>query len=230
MFDTKTFAERLKMSRNQKHISQADLAKAVGVSAATISSYETPNGTKIPALDKAAAIASFLEVPLDYLCGGELPNTPITDFTLETYLRGLVAVMSETTTEIYGDPTTTDELVVSISHPAIVDFARKSSDLLKVYRAGSLTMDLYISCIEKIISDVCKNYVFELGAVVSRGEKEALSQELIRIDAEGAGVCPGNAQFRLFDPNTNQSRSVCFFISDKDFEKLHNKKGTDKIG
>lgn len=69
MFDTKAFAERLKKARGQKQLSQAELAKAVGVSAATISSYETSNGTKIPSLDKAAAIAEHLGVSLDYLSG-----------------------------------------------------------------------------------------------------------------------------------------------------------------
>ena len=43
MFNVKIFSERLKAARTSKHISQADLAKAVGVSAATISSYETVN-------------------------------------------------------------------------------------------------------------------------------------------------------------------------------------------
>lgn len=74
MFDIKIFSDRLKTRRTEKGLSQADLAKAVGVSAATISSYETPNGTKIPALDKAEAIAEALGVSLDWLCGLE-PDT-----------------------------------------------------------------------------------------------------------------------------------------------------------
>ncbi len=219
MFDTKVFAERLKTARSNKHISQADLAKAVGVSAATISSYETPNGTKIPALDKAAAIASFLDVPLDYLCGGELPNTPITDFNLETYLRGLVVVMSETTTE-FVENYNTCELNVSISHPAIVKFIKRSSDLLNVYRDGSLTRDLYISCIEKIVSDVCKGYVFECGAVMSHGEKDDLEQTLLSIiDQEGGNIAPGKGKFHLSDiTSSDQSREVPVFVSEKDIK------------
>lgn len=71
MFNVKIFSERLKAARTSKHISQADLAKAVGVSAATISSYETVNGAKIPSLDKAEAIADKLGVSLDWLCGYE---------------------------------------------------------------------------------------------------------------------------------------------------------------
>lgn len=72
MFDVKIFSERLKSARAEKGLSQVELAKAVGVSAATISSYETVNGTKIPSLDKASTIAAVLEVSLDWLCGATI--------------------------------------------------------------------------------------------------------------------------------------------------------------
>ena len=75
MFDIKFFSERLRTVRTKKGLSQADLAKAIGVSAATISSYETANGAKIPALDKAEAIAEALGVSLDWLCGLTAPDT-----------------------------------------------------------------------------------------------------------------------------------------------------------
>lgn len=220
MFDSLIFAERLKSARNKKHLSQAELAKGVGVSAATISSYETPNGTKIPALDKAAAIAEFLEVPLDYLCGGELPNTPITDFNLETYLRGLVVVLSETTTD-FGENPNTGELNISISYPAIVSFIKKSSDLLKVYRDGSLTKDLYISCIEKIISDVCKDYSFECSAVLSGGESLDLEQSLLSMfEREDWNITPGMSNFHLSEsPFSNRTREVPLFVSENDIKK-----------
>lgn len=71
MFDMNLFSERLKAARQQKGISQAELAQAVGVTAATISSYENPKNAKIPALDKAYAMAEALGVGLDRLCGYE---------------------------------------------------------------------------------------------------------------------------------------------------------------
>lgn len=71
MFDMSLFSERLKAARQQKGISQAELAQAVGVTAATISSYENSKNAKIPALDKAYAMAETLDVGLDRLCGYE---------------------------------------------------------------------------------------------------------------------------------------------------------------
>lgn len=75
MFDIKIFSERLKTVRTKKGLSQADLAKMIGVSSATISSYETANGAKIPSLNKAEAIAETLEVSLDWLCGLTAPDS-----------------------------------------------------------------------------------------------------------------------------------------------------------
>ena len=232
LFNSQTFAERLKSARSKKRLSQAELAKAVGVSAATISSYETPNGTKIPALDKAAAIAAFLEVPLDYLCGGDIPSTPITDFDLETYLRSLVAVISETSTDFFENANNGD-LNITISHPAITDFISKCRDLLKVYRDGSLTRDLYISCIEKVISDVCKNYSLVCSAVLSDGE--CLDFDLTKgflLDNVGE-IGQGLSEWDLkSDPTANESKSrkVTLYFSEKDVEKCSSKKGGGNNG
>ena len=65
--DTKLpFGERLKESRIRKGLKQSELAKEVGVSSNTISSYE--NGGKMPSLDIAFRIANALDESLDYMC------------------------------------------------------------------------------------------------------------------------------------------------------------------
>lgn len=63
----KKFGENLFTLMRAKGITQKELAKAVGVTAATLSSYK--NGTKSPTLPVAAAIAKELGVSLDWLCG-----------------------------------------------------------------------------------------------------------------------------------------------------------------
>lgn len=62
----KKFGENLFTLMRAKGITQKELAKAVGVTAATLSSYK--NGTKSPTLPVAAAIAKELGVSLDWLC------------------------------------------------------------------------------------------------------------------------------------------------------------------
>lgn len=71
MFDVKLFSERLKKARTDKGYSQEDLAKKIGVSSATISSYESLKNPKICAFDKACSLAETLGVSLDWLCGIE---------------------------------------------------------------------------------------------------------------------------------------------------------------
>ena len=86
MFDMNLFSERLKAARQQKGTSQAELAQAVGVTAATISSYENPKNAKIPALDKAYAMAEALGVGLDRLCGYENEDAVDTRKILSTFV------------------------------------------------------------------------------------------------------------------------------------------------
>lgn len=59
------FSDLLKSLREQKHISQTQLAKEIGVSAGNISDWET--GRSKPGYVALAALSRFLEVSADYL-------------------------------------------------------------------------------------------------------------------------------------------------------------------
>lgn len=67
------FADLLKSLRNQKSISQPQLAKAVGVSPGNISDWET--GRSKPGYVALAALSRFFEVSADYLL--ELNDNPV---------------------------------------------------------------------------------------------------------------------------------------------------------
>lgn len=66
-----TFSERLRETRRGKDLTQAQLAKLSGVTAATISAYESTDSKKgcNPSLENAAKLAEALSVSLDWLCG-----------------------------------------------------------------------------------------------------------------------------------------------------------------
>lgn len=61
------FAERLCSLRNERKVSQAELAKALKVSTGTIGNYET--GTRFPKRAMLEAIADYFNVGMDYLMG-----------------------------------------------------------------------------------------------------------------------------------------------------------------
>lgn len=65
------FARRLRKARERAKLRQCDLSEKAGVTAATISAYESYDGSKgkRPSLDNALKLATALNVSLDWLCG-----------------------------------------------------------------------------------------------------------------------------------------------------------------
>lgn len=61
------FKDRLKELRKERRISQSDLAKAIKVSASSISMYEV--GERTPELETFEALADFFNVDMNYLKG-----------------------------------------------------------------------------------------------------------------------------------------------------------------
>ena len=64
-----TISERIRLIRQQKELSQTELAQQTGINVKTLSRYEL--GNTIPPADALAAIAKVLEVSADYLITGE---------------------------------------------------------------------------------------------------------------------------------------------------------------
>ncbi|WP_304459140.1 helix-turn-helix transcriptional regulator [Alicyclobacillus sendaiensis] len=65
------FGRRLRAFRKLKQMTQADLARALGVSLATIGGIE--RGTRQPTAHLVRAIASALSVDVEELCGRDWP-------------------------------------------------------------------------------------------------------------------------------------------------------------
>ena len=67
MFIRETFAERLRGLLVERRCSQVTLAKAIGVSNATVSDYLSLK--KQPSIENMMRIAKYFDVSLDYLVG-----------------------------------------------------------------------------------------------------------------------------------------------------------------
>lgn len=63
------FTERLKELRNEKELSQDELAKQTGLSRSAIYAWES--GTRVPAATAIIVLAKFFDVSADYLLGLE---------------------------------------------------------------------------------------------------------------------------------------------------------------
>lgn len=69
-----TFSQCLSQARKTRGMSQEALAHQVGVSRQAVSKWET--GEALPDLPRLLAVADALELPLDDLCGRDLPPSP----------------------------------------------------------------------------------------------------------------------------------------------------------
>uniref|UniRef100_UPI003FEDFB95 helix-turn-helix transcriptional regulator n=1 Tax=Candidatus Fimenecus sp. TaxID=3022888 RepID=UPI003FEDFB95 len=68
------FSKQLKCLRNKKHLSQAQLAKKIGVSSSTVAMWEI--GEREPKNYKTLEIiADFFNVSLDYLIDRDVPQS-----------------------------------------------------------------------------------------------------------------------------------------------------------
>lgn len=63
------FSQRLKKLRVDKHLTQAQVAKRVGVTASMVSSYETD--IRLPSYEVMMRLADLFGVSVDYLLGRE---------------------------------------------------------------------------------------------------------------------------------------------------------------
>lgn len=68
MLDTEKLAERLRMERARKKVTQAEVGRALGTNAAMICAYE--NGDHVPSLNRLAELATYYGVSIDDLVGG----------------------------------------------------------------------------------------------------------------------------------------------------------------
>lgn len=62
-----TIAERIKMLRNKKNITQSDLAKMLGLTRSGVNAWEM--GLSVPSAQYIVALAKLFDVSTDYLLG-----------------------------------------------------------------------------------------------------------------------------------------------------------------
>lgn len=82
-----TFGERLKALRNNKALTQDELAKAIKISKSSINMYE--RGEREPKFETLEVIADFFNVDMDYLLGRSDKTIRYSNL-IEIYLSGIM--------------------------------------------------------------------------------------------------------------------------------------------
>ncbi len=138
MLDLNVFADRLKVARTRENMSQADLAKAVGVATGTISVYENPSGGRYPAFDKAVAIADTLGVSIDQLCGrGDKTSVKSDDATILKELLDIVEILGFYVKQS-GNCQEETSLIVPISNTTVNSFFREYLKIKPILKDKSI--------------------------------------------------------------------------------------------
>lgn len=80
-------SERIKMLREEVHLTQSQLAEKLDIATSSISQYE--NGDRVPSDDIKIKIAKYFDVSLDFLIGLSDIRNPYVFFTLSEYFKSL---------------------------------------------------------------------------------------------------------------------------------------------
>ena len=102
--DSTIVASRLKMARENKKFSKANVAKALNIATSSMTYYE--QGQTLPSIDKLYALADYYGVTMDWLCGRVNKSDTVlkTEFDVaEILLAALQFEGVELTTEIESD-------------------------------------------------------------------------------------------------------------------------------
>ena len=153
----KKFGENLFTLMRAKGITQKELAKAVGVTAATLSSYK--NGTKSPTLPVAAAIAKELEVSLDWLCDMDsLSDAKPTNITYSDVIQSLVNLNNSVDTiidsvKVYNGEYSVDAPCIRFNNLVLNYFLAEWKDVKSLLDKGTIGKKIYDPWVAQQLKD-----------------------------------------------------------------------------
>lgn len=75
--------EILKELRQQKDLTQQELATTLDINLSSYQKYERPNNTIKPSLDTLIKLADYYNVSVDYLLGREEPKNPLLEMAIK---------------------------------------------------------------------------------------------------------------------------------------------------
>ena len=176
MGDLSIFSKRLKEARIQCGMKQNELAKAIDVSAQTISMYEKNEKDgkgKNPTLDNALAIADKLNVSLDWLCGRDhIDAAKKQDKTMGDIVRAIVLMCDNLDDIVIENVAKSVSVVdpdtgyprfdkVDVSYPGLVfeggeisEFIEEWSKIKKLHDTDTIDDELYSLWLEKHFSSL----------------------------------------------------------------------------
>ncbi|MBQ1992766.1 MAG: helix-turn-helix transcriptional regulator [Clostridia bacterium] len=166
-----TFAERLKIARNDKEMTQSELSTATGLSKAIISAYENPKSKQgaNPSIANVSLLANVLEVSIDWLCGVsdvKEPNKGDNNISTKDFLYAITEFVDNSNAvninydTFYNKNRTCIEFVLSSYGEVLI------SDFLNDYQAvkslKNTIPETYVTVLNAVIDKYSKNEIKDL--------------------------------------------------------------------
>lgn len=153
----KKFGENLFALMRAKGITQKELAKAVDVTATTLSSYKS--GAKSPTLPVAAAIAKELGVSLDWLCGMNTESELQTaNVNYSNVIQSLVNLNNSVGTiidsvKVYNGEHSVDEPCIRFNNLVLDHFLVEWKDVKNLLDKGTIGKNIYDPWVAQQLKD-----------------------------------------------------------------------------
>ena len=167
-----TFGERLKQIRSEKHMTQRDTAKALGVTPASLSAYE--KGNQLPSITVAIKAARFFNVSLDWLVGINDTLDPFDNVVnVEELLRSFLFIAKNESLALLHLPGETEGYEfsqLSINSDELDSFLERASNAIELYQSGTIDQMTYKTLIEAILHSAAQEVYLEVSR--TRNQKE----------------------------------------------------------
>lgn len=145
----KTFSDRLSSVLRERNITQKELANAIGVQPATISTYLRKENQKTPNITMTSAIAKYLNVSIDWLCGLDNEKQDKTVVSLSELFKQFIDIMTIFDAEI--GRVAMDNAEIHYHYELLSAFLTQYDALLLLRANKTLSEDLYSVALQGLL-------------------------------------------------------------------------------
>lgn len=179
------FSRRLKEARNNKNMTQRQLADKIGVSATTLTNYET-NKSKVPGADTLVLLAEALDVSIDWLLGNDKSNIESTKIDVNNISGNDIKNALNIIFTAFGDKIRFFDINLERSCEDLSGYPQLYNELVKAIVIDEENIQKYLDNYVKLLSvNIDKsvlNNVFD--AIFPKGEFNTLIHQFLFYESE----------------------------------------------
>ena len=183
------FSQRLKDARNKKQLTQKQLANKIGVSATTLTNYET-NKSKVPGADVLISLSEVLDVSIDWLLGNDKSNIESTKTDVNNISGNDIKNALNVIFTAFGDKIRFFDIDLERSYEDLSGYPQSYNEPVKAIVIDEKNIQKYLDNYVKLLSvNIDKsvlNNVFD--AIFPKGEFNTFIHQFLFYENENEGL------------------------------------------